>query len=161
VGEALYYMENEGTLYVRAEGHVTAALCSDLRERVFSRFESSPPVQDVFVDLSACDYMDSTFMGLLVGFNKRLARSASKRIVIVRPTDTARELLSGLGLASLIDIVEEKVPFPEDMENVVKTRSASADLLLKTHENLMELSEENRKKFAALHTALKNSGEGK
>lgn len=161
MGEALYYKEIDNTLYIRAEGHVTAALCADLRERVFTRFEAAPAVQATLVDLSACDYMDSTFMGLLVGFNKRLARTASKRLVVVKPTHTARELLSGLGLSSLIDIVDTDLPFPEEMESVFKTKTASADLLLKAHENLMELSEENRKKFATLHAALKNSSENK
>jgi anti-anti-sigma factor len=161
MGEALYYKEQDNNLYLRAEGHVTAALCADLRERVFARLESAPSVEAMYVDLSECNYMDSTFMGLLVGFNKRLLRSASKRLIVVKPTETARDLLAGLGLNALIDIIETTLPFPEGLENVVKTKSASVDLLLKAHENLMELSEENRKKFATLHAALKNSPETK
>ncbi len=161
MGEALFYKEKDNVLYLRAEGHVTAALCADLRERVFARFEESPAVRAVLIDLSSCDYMDSTFMGLIVGFNKRLARSSSVRLSIVSPTETARELLSGLGLAALVDIVETAEPFPDGMENVVKTKSANADLLLKAHENLMELSEENRQKFALLHAALKKNSETK
>ena len=45
------------------------------------------------------------------------------------------------------------------MENIVKTRTASSDLLMKAHENLMELSEANKKRFATLHSVLKGQSE--
>ncbi|HCM28373.1 MAG: hypothetical protein A2Z99_09395 [Treponema sp. GWB1_62_6] len=158
MGEALYYKEDGGKLYLKAQGHISAALCADLRSLVFERFDKVPAVTAMFVDLSLCDYMDSTFMGLLVGFNKRLARCGGKRLAIVAPTATAAELLSGLGLTSLVEIVKEE-NFPEDMENIVKTRTASSDLLMKAHENLMELSEANKKRFATLHSVLKGQSE--
>jgi anti-anti-sigma factor len=155
VPEALRYKEKDDVLYIRAEGHVTAALCADLRFMIFERFDAEPKVKGMYVDLSECTYMDSTFMGLLVGFHKRLARVKAGKLRIVNPTKTARDLLSGLGLLPLIDIVEEAVPFPADMVDVLKTRTAGADLLLKAHENLMELSEDNVKRFSTLHSVLK------
>lgn len=154
--ELLRYKEKDGCLYVQAEGHVTASLCADLRFTVFGRFDKTPAVAGMYVDLSACTYMDSTFMGLLVGFNKRLAKAGAGKLRIVRPTQPARDLLAGLGLATLVEIVEEAIPFPPDMETVVKTRNTGADVVLKTHENLMELSEDNAKRFATLHSVLKN-----
>ena len=153
--EALRYKEKDAVLYIRAEGHVTAALCADLRFMIFERFDAEPTLKGMYVDLSECTYMDSTFMGLLVGFHKRLARVKAGKLRIVNPTKTARELLSGLGLLPLIEMIEEQVPFPSDMVDVLKTRSAGADLLLKAHENLMELSEDNVKRFSTLHTVLK------
>lgn len=153
--EVLRYKEKDGYLYVRAEGHVTASLCADLRFIVFGRFDKAPPVAGMYVDLSACTYMDSTFMGLLVGFNKRLAKAGAGKLHIVKPTKSARDLLTGLGLVALVDISDQDVAFPEDMEDVVKTRNTGADVVLKTHENLMELSDENAKRFATLHSVLK------
>ena len=158
VGEALNYKENDGKLYLKAQGHISAALCADLRSLVFDRFDRAPPVSAMYVDLSLCDYMDSTFMGLLVGFNKRILRSSGKRLSIVAPSKPAADLLSGLGLSSLVEILERE-SFPEGMENIIKTRNANSDLLLKAHENLMELSEENRKKFSTLHAVLKGQSE--
>lgn len=156
VPEALYYKEEHQRLYLKGSGHITAILCADLRELVFSRFEQGNPIEAFYVDLSECDYMDSTFMGLLVGFNKRMLKLMKKRITIVRPSTTAKDLMEGLGLTSLVDMVDEPIPFPEDMVNINQTKSASVDLLLHSHENLMELSEENKKKFAALHSVLKS-----
>lgn len=156
VPEALYYKEENQCLYLKGEGHITAILCADLRELVFKRFEEENPIEAFYVDLSSCDYMDSTFMGLLVGFNKRMQKLMKKRITIVRPSPTAKDLLDGLGLTSLVAISDEMVPFPANMENINQTMNASVDLLLHSHENLMELSEENKKKFSALHSVLKS-----
>jgi anti-anti-sigma factor len=157
VAEALFFGERANTLYLRAQGHITAALCADLKETAYARLDAEPAMQAMYIDLAGCDYMDSTFMGLMVGFNKRLMKRSGTRLNLVKPTASARELLSGLGLSSLVNILEEEVDFPKDLSDIVKTKSAGVDLLLGTHENLMELSEGNRKKFAPLHAALKKS----
>ena len=154
--ETLRYKELDNVLYIQAEGHVTASLCADLRTMVFTRFDGLPTVVAVNVDLSACSYMDSTFMGLLVGFNKRLAKIGAGRLRIIQPTTQARELIEGLGLLPLVEIVDEQVSYPDNMDNIIKTTSTGADLLLKAHENLMELSEENKRRFATLHSVLKS-----
>lgn len=159
--EALYYLESDNTLFLRALGHITAALCSDLRERVYPRLDGEVPVLGMYVDLAACDYMDSTFMGLLVGFNKRLLKSTGKRLVLVSPSAGARDLLAGLGLTALVDIRDGGPTFPKNLEPVEKTRPPGADMLLKAHENLMDISAENRKKFAGLHSVLKSQQDGK
>ncbi len=159
--EALYYQESDNTLFLRALGHITAALCADLRERVYSRLDGGVPVSGMYVDLASCDYMDSTFMGLLVGFNKRLLKSTGKRLVLVAPSAGALDLLAGLGLTALVDIRDAGPAFPKDMEPVEKTRAPGADMLLRAHENLMDISEENRKKFAGLHSVLKGRQDGK
>ncbi|MCX7656729.1 MAG: STAS domain-containing protein [Treponemataceae bacterium] len=156
MAESLLYTEEQGVLYLKAVGHITAALCADLREIVFSRLDSAPPVQDLYIDLSQCTYMDSTFMGLLVGFNKRLLRSAKHPITIVHPSDEARNLLAALGIVSLVKFVETAVEFPKNMIDIIQTKKAELELLLHAHENLMEISEENRKKFATLHGVLKS-----
>jgi len=156
VPETLRYKELDNVLYIKAEGHITASLCADLRTMVFARFDGQPAIVSVNVDLSSCSYMDSTFMGLLVGFNKRLIKIGAGRLRIIKPTSQARELIEGLGLLPLVEVVDETVVFPDNMVNIIKTTSTGADLLLKAHENLMELSEENKRRFSTLHSVLKS-----
>jgi len=155
VPEALYFLETDNKLYLQAQGHITAALCADLRGLVFSRLETTPDIEAMWIDLSACEYMDSTFMGLLVAFNKRLTKNKGRKLALVQPTAMARDLLEGLGISSLVEIVDAPVVFPQGMKNIVKTTNSGAELLLSTHENLMELSEANRKKFSGLQSILK------
>jgi anti-anti-sigma factor len=154
VENAVYYKERDNVIYVKAYGHVNANLCTGLRTRVFDRFESGEPLSMIYVDLSECDYMDSTFMGLLVGFNKRLMKTGGLKLTIVRPTDECKNLLSLLGILNLATVSELPVELPPNMLDVSKEDSAPAEMLLNAHENLMEISEENRKKFELLHNIL-------
>ena len=154
--EALYVKETAQTIYIRAQGHVTAALCSDLKSRIFERLEAKPPVDNVYVDLSGCDYMDSTFLGLLVGINKRFLRFSERPLTVVRPSPPCVELLRTIGILRLIRILEEHVAFPDSMESIVTAEKATAEFLLDVHENLMDLSEDNRRKFSTLYTVLKS-----
>ncbi len=152
--EALYLKEIDNKIYIKAVGHITAALCADLRESVLSRLNSELPSPKIFIDLSACSYMDSTFLGLMVGINKRLIKDGASRLTIVNPSEPSVKLISDLGLTGLVDIVASLPGFPENMENILPCKKSNAELILKAHENLMELSAENRKKFGTLHSIL-------
>ena len=153
--EALFVKETARTIYIRAQGHVTAALCSDLKSRIFERLEAKPPVENVYVDLSGCDYMDSTFLGLLVGINKRFLRFSERPLTIIRPSPPCVELLRTIGILRLVKVLDESVDFPHSMESVVTTEKATAEFLLDVHENLMDISEDNRRKFSTLYSVLK------
>ncbi|MDX9957258.1 MAG: STAS domain-containing protein [Clostridia bacterium] len=157
VEEALLMRESGNIVYIRAIGHITANTCAELKTRVFGRLEAKPPVDAVYVDLEHCDYMDSTFMGLLVGFNKRFLRFAEKPITILKANDTCLKLLKTIGVSRLVSLSDENIKFPEPLENLNAVRKAEASMLLRAHEDLMELSEENARRFAALRSVLKQS----
>jgi anti-anti-sigma factor len=151
VEEALYYKDQGNVLYVRAVGHITAAVCYSLRSRVFERLAREPEPDAVYIDLSQCSYMDSTFMGLLVGFNKQFHPG----IEIVAPSEPCVKLLKGLGIYGLLRTRDAPVALPKDMELLSGSSESRAEVLLKAHEHLIEVSDENRKKFALLRSILK------
>lgn len=157
MSEALYFKVLDNLLFIKAQGHITAALCVDLREKVTQRLAASPVLDGILVDLFECDYMDSTFMGLLVGFNKKFKASAGKPITICRPSEDCQKLLQGLGISKLLEFAENPVKsFPKDMELVSQIKSPTTEILLNAHQNLSELSPENERKFSILQTVLKN-----
>jgi anti-anti-sigma factor len=157
VEEALLMRESGNIIYIRAVGHITANTCAELKSRVFGRLEAKPPVDAVYVDLERCDYMDSTFMGLLVGFNKRFLRFAEKPITILKANETCLKLLRTIGVARLVSLSDENIKFPEPLENLNATRKAEASMLLRAHEDLMELSKENEQRFSTLRSVLRKS----
>lgn len=155
--EAVFLKEYNNRIYIRAQGHVTANSCPELKSRVFDRLEAKPAVEDLFLDMSACEYMDSTFMGLIVGFNKRFMRFSDHPIHLSGLSETCLKLLKTIGVARLVDIAPELPRFPEPLERLGSGRKAGASLVLKAHEELIELSEENERKFSALRSALKDA----
>ncbi|HBO40600.1 MAG TPA: hypothetical protein DD477_05215 [Spirochaetaceae bacterium] len=156
VDEALFYRETSGIIYIKAQGHITANTCADLKTRVFARLEAKPPVEDILIDLGDCEYMDSTFMGLLVGFNKRFLRQSEKPLSLLRPNETCSKLLRTIGVLRLVNVRTDTITFPEPMENINTGHKAGTRLILNAHEDLIELSDENEQRFGVLRTILKD-----
>jgi anti-anti-sigma factor len=162
--EALYYGSIGDSLYIKAEGHVTAARCPELKALAFARLDASPPPASVIVDLGSCEYMDSTFLGLLVGLTKRLLRVSGKPITLRGANATCQGLLKVIGVTRLVEISAEPPAPPEGLQRVGGGR-ASAEFLIEAHEELAEISPENRDRFGSLLGVLKGSlkkdGDGK
>jgi anti-anti-sigma regulatory factor len=163
VEEAVYYKSEGGTIYARATGHVTALVCPPLKAAVFERLAEDPPAERVYFDLSACEYMDSTFLGLIVGTQKRFAKAvegrpeAHRAIVLLGVNEACRGLLRTIGVLGMVELSEEEVPFPAELQRLSGEGRASARFLLDTHQDLADLSEDNRARFSTLTSVLKKA----
>jgi len=118
------------------------------------------------VDLEACTYLDSTFLGILLGLGLKLKEAGNGLLHILNANPRNLELLKNLGLDRLIIIdsgggsggvngngsgsgrlngVKEEhlkeVPCP------VPTRAEAAPTILEAHENLMRFDPRNVPKF--------------
>ena len=157
VEEALFVKTVDDRIYIKARGHVTAILCPELKTTCFTRFEAKPPVVEVNVDLTECDYMDSTFLGLIVGLTKRLNAASKRKITIFGANSSCLGLLKTIGVLGLVETGAEPVDFPAILDQVGRGSAATAEFLLDAHEELSSLSDENRAKFSALTTMLRDS----
>jgi anti-anti-sigma factor len=157
VDEALLYGDTGGEMFVKAQGHVTAARCPELKARIFARLETAPAVSAVYFDLSGCEYMDSTFLGLIVGANKRFKALSGRTLRVLHANPTCLGLLRTIGVTRLVEISNDEVPFPQSMETIGPGPRATAEFILDAHEQLSEISDENRARFTTLTKALKDS----
>jgi anti-anti-sigma factor len=153
--DAILLGRDERGFFMSARGNVRAHLCYPLRDAVLAELDEAGKVPAVYADLSQCRYMDSTFIGLLVGIDKRLRAGSGGRLHVVRPSPECLDILSQIGLRDflLIEILEQgDLP----MMSVISSETAqpSAEFVLRAHEALMETSEEARKKFGLLHEML-------
>lgn len=159
--EAVYYRESADAVYVKATGHVTALVCPPLKARLFARLDQEPPVVDIFLELSECEYMDSTFLGLIVGTQKRFSRpvrgSSGGTVQLYGVNEACRGLLRTIGVLSIVKLQKGELELPEDMEKISGGERATARFLLDAHEELSELSQENRKRFSALTSVLRSA----
>ena len=158
--EAFFFKDADEGVFIRVQGHVTASRCPELKGRVFSRLDKAPAPAAVYFDLSDCEYMDSTFLGLIVGVNKRFKALARKPVTVLHANPTCMGLLRTIGVTRLVDISDEDVALPRDTEEIGPSARATAEFILDAHENLSELSEENRNRFAGL-TRILRDGTGK
>ncbi len=153
--EKLLYGFEKSSFYIKAIGHITASFCPTVKEKVQEIVNDGVPIEAVFIDLSECTYMDSTFMGLILTLHKLLKEKAGKSVVIGNPTEESLKLLVSLGINKLVTISEDSPPLPDKLDEVSPEVAPSAEFLLNAHQNLMELNEENRAKFSLVEKILK------
>jgi anti-anti-sigma factor len=148
-GDSIQLGADGRSVVMRACGHIRANDCSSLREEVFPEIDSDLPDREFFVDLSGCTYMDSTFIGLLVAMDKRIGRARGKRLRLLNPAPECVESLKRLGLDRILSMENGAAPisFPASMRVMAKSEKPGAEFILKTHEALMETTEEAKKKF--------------
>jgi hypothetical protein len=94
--------------------------------------------------------MDSTFMGLLIGFNKKFYNRHKKKMNIIHASEESFSHLAELGLDKILNFVgnEDKgIEFPEKMEIISQKEKITPEFILKAHEELIEVSEDNRARF--------------
>lgn len=123
----------------------------------FLREELAQGVSLVCVDLSTCSGMDSTFMGLLVGFSQELVRLRGQ-LVVVNPTAQNLKLLDMLGVSEVLAVVAQTDP--AELEFVVIPANPAVsplqrlEIIKRAHQHLVSLNESNEAKFASFIAAL-------
>jgi anti-anti-sigma factor len=128
------------------------------------------------VDLDSCSYLDSTFLGILLGLGLQLKNAGNGLLHILNASPRNLELLKNLGLDRLIHIdgridaslaaamasnghgeengngrrIDLNGVAEKDLEEMVcpvPTRAEAAPTILEAHENLMEFDPRNVPKF--------------
>ena len=111
-------------------------------------------VRRFIIDLDACTYLDSTFLGILLGLGLKLKDAGNGLLHILNASPRNLELLKNLGLDRLINIDASRVKLDgavpstlEEMPCPVPTKSEAAPTILEAHEALMEFDPNNIPKF--------------
>ena len=137
---------NDGVYSIRVIGRATfecapplRALAKDLESIVFRKID---------IDLAACTGMDSTFMGILAMLGLR-AKKIDAVMTIFNAGELNKSLLFGLGLKKLFRFAEGEVALGAQTNSSGgdTDKIANAQTVLEAHKTLMDVDEENVKKF--------------
>ena len=137
---------NDGVYSIKVNGRATfecapplRSLAKDLENVMFKRVD---------VDLSACTGMDSTFMGILAMLGLR-SKKIDAVMTIFNAGELNKSLLFGLGLKKLFNFSEGEVPFGAQTgaADGAADKIVNAQTVLDAHKTLMDVDEENVKKF--------------
>ncbi len=125
-------------------------------------FDCAPPLRDlanslakvsftaIRVDLGACEWMDSTFMGVLAMLGLR-AKAVNAVMEICRADEQNQSLLIGLGLKKLVTFTQNSLDREDDSwiqgnQSPVNV-AEGAQTVLEAHQTLMDVDAENVPKF--------------
>jgi anti-anti-sigma regulatory factor len=90
---------------IRVTGRGTVRESSAARDVAARTLESGDATTVVF-DLTACNYLDSTFLGMLMGLFHLAGRTTPPRFVIAAPPDVRKKLMGPCRLDRLLPFVE-------------------------------------------------------
>ena len=142
----------DGLVCVKIEGRANFAssvsfkdLVNGLREKQHHRF---------LLDLTDCQNMDSTFLGVIAGigmdFEKSANTSDADTMELLNPNERISDLLDNLDIEHLFKVVEGPNPLLGELENVENKDTSKVDMTrncLEAHQTLMKVSESNVAKF--------------
>jgi len=145
------------TLVVAPEGHMTAALCPALTQRLSAFLRPEARVEALHFDYARCRYMDSTFLGLIVSLAKKAQSLGLGKPVVHGADAQCMSLFRTMGMTRLLQFEEGPSPQPDAAEALNAHEALKASFILDAHRELMDLSPENEERFRALAGALEDA----
>jgi anti-sigma B factor antagonist len=103
------------------------------------------------IDLSACTYMDSTFLGTLAGLGGKMKEKGLPPITLANATERVHGMIDALGIGLLFEMKQTGAPVAdgklEDLQKTAVSQDVKAREMLEAHQKLVEVSRENEAKF--------------
>jgi len=145
----VFYGETEHAAYLALRGRATWLQCDGFHETALAVLDKG---QALVLDLSGCDYLDSTFLGTV---HELVAHG---RVTLKGVTPAVRALFEELSMEQVLaHIVEGGPAAPELYALSAETDPAVAHKrILHAHEALATLSEKNREEFQGVIESFRN-----
>lgn len=116
---------------------------TELSQKGYERF---------IIDLTECVIMDSTFLGVLVGFGLKLNQDKAATVELFNPNPRVAELLESLGALHLFKVITGPLPLPDDTKaeeasSIQPTQEQVTRTCLEAHRILMAMHPDNVARF--------------
>ena len=147
------------TCYLKMVGDMKYTECAALDDFLDEMLEEKT-CNEVIIDLSDADWLDSTNLGLLAKISRYSLKNHNKKPLLFSIKSDLNQLLDNMGFNNffqIIDKLEEKNYELHEMEAIHKSRQSMKKIMLDAHESLIELSDENKEKFKNVIEILRSS----
>jgi len=150
---------DERLVYCRVVG--TANMNNTAPFEAFARRAIDRGYREFILDFSGCEAIDSTFLGIVLGLQlgRGAPGAARSRVTAVNVAPSVLRTIAEVGIDRLIEVIPERVDLPPvPLERLERecTESDRLDLILSAHETLCELDDENRRRFGAFVSLLRD-----
>ncbi|MFV0278299.1 MAG: STAS domain-containing protein [Parahaliea sp.] len=148
----------DGVYAIRMEGDVRLTLCTTFHEFVQGMF-ADPGFASVWVDLCDTEGLDSTTLGQLAKLALEVRERFGFRPAIYSCNPGINRLLQSMGFSRLFEIREQacdRAPGIHEIPQVEGSEQVVRDKVIEAHRVLMDLSEDNRKRFSDLMAVLES-----
>jgi len=149
----------DDNLFIRIIGRGSFKAAAPMKQFITQACDKHS-IKIVVLDLAECIGMDSTFMGVLAGLSGRLKKTG-RTLELINLSEKNTNLLATLGVDQVLALYRHSHghEVPEPQTQSLPTDQASkkemAETALKAHENLVEISKENKPRFKHVIELLK------
>lgn len=146
--EAVFYGETDQAAYLALRGRASWVHCDAFHETALAVLDGGRPL---VLDLSGCEYMDSTCLGTV---HELVARGG---VVLAGVTPAVRALFEELSMQQVLAAIREDHPAAPELYALGTGggQGAMRERILQAHEALSALSERNREEFKEVVESLR------
>lgn len=154
---------SESSSVIKITGHATWQESDVLRRHGETNLETVLSSPNLTFNLSECSYVDSTILGILASLAVKYLKANSKKALIIYTQKKIQDILMRANCQYVFEMLQvrqndmksditgfEELPAGADPDKAALRRN-----ILLAHETLMELNEENVKKFSKVVRDLK------
>jgi anti-sigma B factor antagonist len=154
------------TAVIRVEGRGSFKISPPLKQFIHQVINQQS-AQRIFVDMSDCIGMDSTFMGVLAGISCYIKRKPDVVFKLINLSEKNEKLLTTLGVDRVVDysrssstdeqqILTELEQEAHALEADFTDQLNAAKVTLEAHETLVNINPDNYSKFKSVLELLQN-----
>lgn len=150
----IFYGESEHGCFFAVRGRGTWVHCDAFHEAALAMLDER---RTTILDLTECDYLDSTFLGTIYELVRR-GEDDGVSFTLQRVSEVLRTMFEELSMGVVLDAIrEDAAPLPEQMQPLVTISEPRGShwRILRAHEALAALSARNRDKFLAVVEAVR------
>lgn len=159
----VYYLKQKNVLILFAEGHIQALTAYSMFEHV-TEVVTQNGIEEVFLDLSETEYIDSTTIGTLLKLNRYMSDHGGKAW-FCNPSEGVSQILKTCHLYGYLPIVFEASMHElrnDVLDHVPLQRKdlLTDDYVLEAHKDIVDASPQVRPRFEALLNVLEKRVHG-
>lgn len=161
--EAKYLLASHDKKYfIKIVGSARYSNCAAFGSFVLNKLLRDDSCEDILVDLRETDFLDSTNLGLLAKMGGFIFSKFHRKMAVVSTDKSINDLLVNTGFDRIMLIIDNPDYVLSELGNLPEASQGEmnlAKLMLEAHQELMELSDENKRKFRTVVEMLKDEME--
>lgn len=157
------YIDATAVIHIKGRGYFKN--CPPMKQFIHHIIDDHT-ADRIWIDMSDCTGMDSTFMGVVAGISCLIKSKPEYQFKLINLSEKNRKLLSALGVDRVVDYSmsttpeeQEIIDRPEDDSQVLDPeftdKLEAAKTSLEAHETLVEINPDNHSKFRSVVEFLK------
>ena len=142
------YSELEDTIFIMIEGNATmknSKTLSDLLKQIFDGEK-----KNLVLEMSKCNYLDSTFLGLIAKCALEIKKKWSSTLYIMNASNMVMNGLKQTGIDKFIEKLEDEnldIEATEIEKSDFSERKDKTLYILEMHKTLVDLNDKNKETF--------------